>query len=103
MKLIGAALISVFVLVSSSANAQQMTREQTYDEIARAMVLLEAKQRPKVIPQGSDAEFHRRLLKEALSVAEDLRAKLSSNPYVRVKGLRVGNPAGVGIDLEFYD
>jgi hypothetical protein len=102
LKLI-AATIGFIAWSAGASNAQQLTKEQTYEDIARTMATINAKLRPGVAPAGAGAEFYARLLKETLALADDLRARLASNPYVKVKGFHIGLPAGVSMDFEFKD
>ena len=41
--------------------------------------------------------------KETLASADALRVKLANNPYVKVKGFRVGVPPNFSFDFEFRE
>jgi hypothetical protein len=104
MKIAFIAAIIVTLCAFGSASAQDtMTREQTYEEIARVLGQIEAKQRMGMRPTGPAADLYARILRETIELVEGLRVRLASNPYVRMKGFSVGLPAGLSVDFEFKD
>jgi hypothetical protein len=78
-------------------------RQETIDEISKAMARIQADFNSSAIQASADPGVIEIAVEAAIDQMLNLRNYLVGNPYVRLAGFSVGFPAGISAEFEFPD